>query len=71
MARRGTRVITTRLRFEPGQRIPSRYERWETKTELGNVPVRVRLLEIKRTFEHPGEPGVMLMDARISMQYLA
>lgn len=57
---------TTRLRFEPGQAIPEAGASWVARTELGGVLVTVRLLEVKKVFEHPNEPGVTLMDARIS-----
>lgn len=64
------RRFTTRLRFEPGQPIPQRGAAWYGKTLLGQTPVTVHLLEVKRTFEHPDEPGVTLMDAKISTSNL-
>lgn len=60
-----TRRYTTRLRFEAGQEIPPEGASWNTRTAIGLAPVRITLLEIKRVFPHPSEPGVMLMDARI------
>ena len=60
------RRYNTRLRFEPGQPIPERGASWIAKTELGGVTVKVHLLEVKKVFEHPSQPGVTLMDARIS-----
>ena len=67
MARGRTyRQYKTRLRFEPGQPIPHVGDMWIARTELGRVLVKVRLHEITHTFPHPTEPGVTLMDARIS-----
>ena len=56
----------TRLRFEVGQSIPAVGDAWLAETVFGHRRVKVRLLAIKRTFEHPNESGVTLMDARIS-----
>lgn len=60
------KAYTTRLRFEKGQQIPHKGDSWIAETALSHVRVRVRLLEIKRTFPHATDEGVTLMDARIS-----
>lgn len=66
MSKQTYRRYTTRLRFEPGQPIPQAGDSWIARTELGGVRVKVKLLEVKKVFEHSTQPGVMLMDARIS-----
>ncbi|HLZ22450.1 MAG TPA: hypothetical protein VKQ30_10045 [Ktedonobacterales bacterium] len=56
---------TTRLYFEPGQRIPQVGDAWIAETALGGRVRKVKLLKIKKQWEHPQMPGVTLMDAYI------
>lgn len=65
-----TQTLTLTLRFEPDQHIPVVGDSWETRTELGNRPVRVKLLKVKSLRDHSDEPGVRLMEARISRRFL-
>ena len=55
----------TRLRFEPGQEIPGKGATLEAVREFSGTPVRIRILQVKRVFEHPDEPGVTLMDCYV------
>ena len=60
--------ILTRLRFEPGQRVPDVGATWLTRTELGGRLVRVKLLEVRETSTHPD--GATLVDARVYMAFM-
>ena len=61
------RRLTTRLRFEPGQHIPVAGDVLVSETLFARQLRKVKILKVKDTFEHPDEPGVMLMDAYVSM----
>ena len=53
------------LRFERGQPLPQAGDSFDTRTEFGRVPVRVRILRVVRTWQHEDD-GATLMYAHIS-----
>lgn len=62
-----TRRFTTRIRFEKCAYIPKAGETLLMERDLSHRWTAVTIHRVKATFEHSTEPGVMLMDAIVSM----
>lgn len=63
--------LTTTLRIERGHRVPAEGETVIMQRELSGRLTAVTVHRVTARREHPSEPGVWLLDARVTMRDIA